>query len=75
MITTVSNRYQSSLLKCANCKALGAITWETSAQANAPQRLVKISGEFHIETGRTVPDCRLIVCTLCDEVCDALPIA
>lgn len=65
------NRYQTSLLKCSGCKALGAITWDMIGEA--PKKLVSISGDFHIEAGRTAAGNRLIVCTLCDEIHRELP--
>jgi hypothetical protein len=35
--------------------------------------LVKVSGDFHVETGRTVPDSKVIVCSLCDQIYGILP--
>ena len=74
-MTMTTNRYRTSLLKCDCCKALGAITWDTVGEAEAPAKLVSISGDFHFETGRTATGNRLIVCTLCDEIHSELPSA
>jgi hypothetical protein len=64
-----ANRYQSSLLKCSNCSARGAATWEQKHDDKGSHlALVKVSGEFHIEKGRTVPDNDVIVCNQCDEI-------
>jgi hypothetical protein len=64
-----TNRYESSLLKCRNCNARGALTL---GQTDAP-RYVCISGDFHLETGRSAPDSSTIVCNQCDEVWGDIP--
>lgn len=66
------NRYQSALLTCRSCNARGAITW-TAALADAPKTLLSVAGDFHVETGRTMPDARVVVCSSCDEIHDVLP--
>jgi len=68
----MNDRHQSSTLKCRHCDALGTMTWE-QADAEFRRTLVGISGEFHIETGRTTPDGKVIVCNQCDEILEALP--
>jgi hypothetical protein len=68
------SRYQSSLLKCPNCSARGAASWEQRHDEEAsPLALVKVSGDFHVETGRTVPDSKVIVCSLCDQIYGIMP--
>lgn len=65
---------ESSLLKCLNCGARGTLHWqEGGAHAGTRRTLAKVSGEFHIESGRTVPDSRLLVCGRCDEIYGVLP--
>jgi hypothetical protein len=68
-----SNGYQSSLLKCLNCNARGAASWEQRHDEASPMALVKVSGDFHVETGRTVPDSKAVVCSLCDQIYGILP--
>jgi len=67
-----ANRYESSLLRCLHCSARGAITW-AAAHGDVARTLVRVSGSFHIETGRTTPGSATIVCSLCDEIHGALP--
>ena len=62
-----ANRYQSTLLRCSHCNARGAVTWEFS-QDGMRRDLIRISGDFHVESGRTVPDLRVIVCNQCDQI-------
>ena len=69
------NQAQMSLLKCLNCEASGVLNWqEGSDQTSSRRTLVSVTGDFHIETGRTVPNSRVLVCTQCDEIYGALPI-
>src|SRR5271156_1356496 len=63
------NRYQSSLLACPNCTARGAATWDQSCDNTETRRtLIQVSGDFHVETGRTIPDSKVIVCNLRDQI-------
>ena len=62
-----TNRYQSTLLTCSHCNARGAVTWELANDGLRIQ-LVKIAGDFHVESGRTVPDLKVIVCDKCDQI-------
>ena len=65
---------ESSLLKCLNCGALGVLHWQEQGNGEMPRRtLARVSGGFHIETGRTVPDRQVLVCTQCDEIYGVLP--
>lgn len=66
------NRYQSILIVCFQCNARGALTVE-SAGGFKPATFVSIAGDFHVETGRTVPDSTVIVCNQCDEIYGILP--
>jgi hypothetical protein len=68
------NRYESSLLKCPNCDACGALTIEKEAAPGAVTRriFVAISGKFHVEVGRMSPDSAVVVCSRCDEIYDVL---
>ena len=68
-----ASRYQSSLLKCHSCNARGVITWQAEGD-EAPKTLVSVAGQFHVETGRTKPGGKVIVCSQCDEIHDVLPI-
>jgi len=68
----VASRYQSSLLKCSSCNARGVMTWQ-AGDGEIPKTLVNVAGQFHVETGRTRPDGRVIVCSQCDEIHDVLP--
>lgn len=61
------NRYQSTLLIFSHCNARGAVTWELANDGLRTQ-LVKIAGDFHVESGRTVPDLKVIVCDQCDQI-------
>lgn len=66
------NRYQSVLIACSRCKARGALTTEP-ARGEKPVAFVSIAGEFHVETGRTLPDSTVVVCDQCDEIYEILP--
>jgi len=68
----MNDRYQSSILTCRHCGVLGAITWQQTS-AYSHKTLIDVSGDFHFETGRTMPDGKVIVCNQCDEIHDALP--
>ena len=70
-----TRRFQSSLIKCPNCNARGALTLEGDSEPGgaAPGMFVKISGDFHVEAGRLSPDSVAVVCSLCDEIYDAQP--
>jgi len=46
-----TNRYEGTLLKSRRCNARGALTDRTDAR-----RYVCVSGDFHLETGHSVPD-------------------
>lgn len=68
------NRFLSSLLRCPNCRAPGALTWEKGVQdVDDYSILVRVSGAFHIETGRISADSKMLVCTKCDEIYGPLP--
>jgi hypothetical protein len=62
-----ANRYHSTLLTCSHCNARGAATWEVAVDGLRMQ-LTKIAGDFHIESSRTIPDLKMIVCDKCDEI-------
>jgi len=62
-----ANRCHSTLLTCSHCNARGAATWDL-ADDGLRMQLVKIAGDFHIESGRTVPDLKMIVCDKCDQI-------
>ena len=47
---------RQTLLRCPNCDGMGALTWQPGAI------LPVLSGDFHVETGRSVPDARMLVC-------------
>lgn len=61
---------RSSLIECLACGARGAMTWDGE---DGGKRLISVAGEFHIETGRTKPDRKIIVCTQCDDIYGVLP--
>lgn len=67
------NRHESSILKCLNCNARGAVTWQAAEEGSARRTLVSVAGDFHMEAGRTTPDGKVIVCTQCDEIYGVLP--
>lgn len=67
LLRVTANRYQSKLLICSHCKARGSATWEL-ADDGLRMQLVKIAGGFHIESGSTVPDLKMIVCNKCDQI-------
>lgn len=64
--------YQSVLITCFQCNAHGALTTKR-ADGSKTDTFVCIAGEFHSETGRTVPDGTVIVCDQCDEIYGILP--
>ncbi|HVO95389.1 MAG TPA: hypothetical protein VMT22_21210, partial [Terriglobales bacterium] len=67
-------QFLSCLLTCPQCKARGALTWENAAgERDSYSNLVRVSGGFHIETGRTSAADQTIVCTQCDEIYGPLP--
>ena len=69
-----SNQFLSSMLRCPNCKARGALTWEKGPEdSDGYSTLTRVSGEFHVETGRITPESRLLVCTQCDEIYGPVP--
>lgn len=68
-----ASRYQSSLLQCPACNAHGVITWQAEG-GDGSRKFVGMAGQFHVETGRTRPDSKVIVCSQCDEIQDLLPI-
>ncbi len=61
-----ANRYHSKLLTCAHCNARGVATWEL-ANDKLQMQLVKIAGDFRIESGRPVPDLKIVVCDKCQQ--------
>lgn len=70
------SHYQHSRLACSACNARGAVTWEDVIEDQLLRRqFVRMSGDFHMETGRMTPDRRVIVCSLCDEIYGVLPSA
>ena len=61
-------QFLSCLLTCPQCKARGALTWEKAAgEHDIYSNLVCVSGDFHIEAGRTSSVSKTVVCTQCDE--------
>ena len=62
--------FQSSLLTCRSCNTRGAVTWNVAGDART---LTGVAGDFHLETGRTMPAARVIVCSQCDEIHEVLP--
>jgi len=68
------NQFLSSLLRCPHCEARGALTWEKGPQeSDGYSTLARVSGDFHVETGRITPDSKLIVCSKCDEIYGPVP--
>lgn len=65
-------RFQSSLIKCPNCNARGALTVERDSEAGDASAgvFVMISGDFHAEVGRLSPGGVAVVCNVCDEIYD-----
>jgi uncharacterized protein YbaR (Trm112 family) len=71
-----ASQFLNCLLTCPECKARGAMTWERDAgDRDSYSSLVRLSGGFHIEEGRTSPVSKTIVCTQCDEIYGPLPSA
>ena len=66
-----SGEEKTSLLTCRNCNASGVLTLQSHAAG--PGTFVAIAGSFHVETGRTTPVSRVIVCTKCDEIHGIIP--
>jgi hypothetical protein len=62
-----SSRYHITLLTCSHCNARGVATWEL-AHDGLQMQLVKVAGDFHVESGRTAPDTTMIICDKCDQI-------
>lgn len=68
------HRYYSTLLKCAQCNGLGAITWDLQfREANRDNSFVRLSGDFQTQAGRIIAEELAIVCKQCDAVYGPLP--
>jgi hypothetical protein len=69
------HRYQSTLLTCTHCDALGAITWNLQfREANRDNSFVRLSGDFQTQAGPIKAEELAVVCTQCDAIYGPLPI-
>jgi hypothetical protein len=67
-------RYYCTLLKCAHCNGLGAITWDLEyREAAKDTSFVRVSGDFKTQAGRIDAKELAVVCTQCDAVYGPLP--
>lgn len=58
-------------IRCVHCDAPGELVWEENTfpgPKGLQHQLISVSGEFHVETGRTRSHDRLIVCNICDTI-------
>ena len=68
------HRYYSTLLKCAHCDGMGAITWDLKyREAGKENSFVRISGDFQTEVGRINAEELAVVCMQCDALYGPLP--